>query len=280
MNVVSKILIVVNLLLAVVFLGSAAVFLGARENWKLDYETLKAKSEQETADLREQLSRESGLRAQAVTEANAARQANVDLSGRLEQAEEGYAKISEISNDLRADYERMSQTVADLESQIEARAQEIARLTQEKEAADAARRQALTERNDAVAEKHRLESRIQDDDTQMADFRKQITAMSDQIESLELNLAAYQRLYPAPGTPMPRLTAKVLGANEDLNLVMISIGRDDGVKEGYSFEVYRDNQYVGKIVIDRVEKDYAAGYSLKPLQKMPIEVGDTATTIL
>jgi hypothetical protein len=63
-----------------------------------------------------------------------------------------------------------------------------------------------------------------------------------------------------------------------MNIVVLSIGRDDAVKPGYEFTVFRGSEYVARVVIDKVEKDFCSGYSKKEVEKMPISVGDDATT--
>jgi hypothetical protein len=47
-------------------------------------------------------------------------------------------------------------------------------------------------------------------------------------------------------------------ANE-IGLVVISIGKDDGVLEGDEFTVYRGGDFVAKIQIDRSDRKWSAG---------------------
>ena len=50
------------------------------------------------------------------------------------------------------------------------------------------------------------------------------------------------------------------------------------MKVGFAFTIYRGNVYVARVVIDKVEKESCSGYSMKELEKTPIQVGDEATT--
>jgi len=70
----------------------------------------------------------------------------------------------------------------------------------------------------------------------------------------------------------------VSAVDNKMNIVILSVGRDDKVKEGYKFTIYRGDDYVGQVIIDKVEKDYCSGYSMKAVEKQPIQVGDRATT--
>jgi DNA repair exonuclease SbcCD ATPase subunit len=64
----------------------------------------------------------------------------------------------------------------------------------------------------------------------------------------------------------------------DKDLLEISIGSDDGLKVGHSLDVYRGNQYLGRIKIKRTNPDRAVGQIMKELQRGQIKKGDRVTT--
>ena len=59
--------------------------------------------------------------------------------------------------------------------------------------------------------------------------------------------------------PKKALEAKVTAVANEIGLVVISIGKDDGVLEGDEFTVYRGGDFVAKIVIDRSDRKWSAG---------------------
>ncbi|MBI4565002.1 MAG: hypothetical protein HY716_09960 [Planctomycetes bacterium] len=59
--------------------------------------------------------------------------------------------------------------------------------------------------------------------------------------------------------PRKILSGKVTAVSNEIGLVIISIGRDDGVMESDEFTVYRMSNFVAKIVIDRVDSKWSAG---------------------
>ena len=65
---------------------------------------------------------------------------------------------------------------------------------------------------------------------------------------------------------------------QDKDLVEISIGADDGLKVGHALDVYRGNQYLGRIVIKKTSPDRAVGQIIKELQRGQIKRGDRVTT--
>ncbi len=109
---------------------------------------------------------------------------------------------------------------------------------------------------------------------------KQIVAVQKDLGDTLLELKAYKEQVGELGdiTAKKAIDGVVTGVSTNVNLVMLSVGRDDGVKAGYEFTVYRGGQYVAKIVVDRVEKDHCTGHAKDGVQAAPIHEGDRATT--
>jgi hypothetical protein len=72
----------------------------------------------------------------------------------------------------------------------------------------------------------------------------------------------------------------VTGIDEDLNIVLISVGTDDDVAVGYTFKVFRGGEFVGMLVVDRVGPDWAAGHMDKDESKSFPQRGDDVATKL
>ena len=64
----------------------------------------------------------------------------------------------------------------------------------------------------------------------------------------------------------------------DLNIVMINVGKNDGVEIGMKFTVYRSDKYVAKIQIEKIEAQWASAFSIKEFQADTIRVNDNITT--
>jgi hypothetical protein len=75
----------------------------------------------------------------------------------------------------------------------------------------------------------------------------------------------------------PPIYAKVTSVSEEGHAAILSVGSDDNVKVGYEFTISRGDEYVGKVVIFRVERDLSFGYSKKEVERLPIKAGDDAT---
>ena len=75
--------------------------------------------------------------------------------------------------------------------------------------------------------------------------------------------------------PTKPLEGKVTAVSSGIGLVVISIGRDDGVMEGDEFTVYRGGEFVAKIQIDRADRKWSAGKVV--LKKTDPRVADDAS---
>jgi vacuolar-type H+-ATPase subunit I/STV1 len=280
MSVIAKILIVLNLVLAVVFLGASATFLGQQESWKVKHVELTKTS---TATINDLTAQRDGANRTAREQENLAAQRQeqiADLQGRMEAKENDYTQITESYNTLLGQYERLSQTYKDAVALNESLTQQKNTLINEKDAALTAKRDAIDAKNAAETEQKRLEGELETSKMDNSELAKRHMELADQHESQTVLLEAYVEKFGSLSDVMnpPTIKARVTAVDTNLNIVMLSVGRDDKVKVGFPFTVYRGNEYIGKVIIDKVEADYASGYSVKELEQGAIQVGDEATT--
>jgi len=280
MSVVAKILIVLNLVLAVAFLGASASFLGQKESYKKMYEDTKAELSAQIDVLRQQVDeKENAFR----TQEGLAQQRKTELDtavAKYEQGEADRTKFLEEFNTLQAAHTRLSETYKDALAQIDALRNDKNQLITEKDEALTAKREAISKQNAAETEQKRLESELADKTDEAAGLEAKIVELSKELESAGVMLQAYKDKFGAitEWINVPALAAKVSAVDEKYNIVILSIGRDDGVKPGFEFTVYRGDKYIGKVIVDDVQKDHCSGYSKKELQAGEINVGDDART--
>ena len=76
------------------------------------------------------------------------------------------------------------------------------------------------------------------------------------------------------------INAKVLSVRTDVNVVLLSVGREDKVKEGYQFTVYNGGTYKGKVMVESVYPNMCSARILKELMAdaQTIQEGDNAST--
>jgi len=280
MSVVAKILVVLNLFLAIGFLGASATFLGVQENYKVQLAETSARMQTEIDDLTAQ-KQKLGKDLSDQRALSAEKQANNEgLTAKLEQQLQEMGTLKEGHNQLLGQFELLSQTAKDLKDSINTLSADKDRLIKEKDGAIGEKRTAVDEKNNAVTEQKRLENEILGFQDQVAELEKRLTATATRLEDTDLVVALYRAEFGdiARAKGMKAIAAVVAGSNPDLNIVLLTVGRDDGVELGYKFTIYRNNEYVATVVVDKVEKDHCSGYSQKEVERLPITVGDKGTT--
>lgn len=75
--------------------------------------------------------------------------------------------------------------------------------------------------------------------------------------------------------PRKKLEGKVTAVSAQFKLVIINIGKDQGVLEGDEFTIYRGANFVAKIQIERVDRAWAAGRVVS--QKDDARVADSVS---
>ena len=97
--------------------------------------------------------------------------------------------------------------------------------------------------------------------------------LSDQNDRLRFQLEALARSgATVPAAEQPAQRAKVLAADNDANVVVISVGAEDGVKVGFTYTVSRGNSYVATLKITKVDAKLSSGSV--SLGKSPVAAND------
>jgi hypothetical protein len=116
-----------------------------------------------------------------------------------------------------------------------------------------------------------------------AELRLSAAEHKRQIELDDAALAqAAAAFAPRASAPVERGAGDLPGSirgfvdavNNEVDVVIVSVGKRDGVTEGTEFAVTRDGSPVATIVIDKVFPNYSSG-TFKPFTpKTPIRAGD------
>lgn len=82
---------------------------------------------------------------------------------------------------------------------------------------------------------------------------------------------------PLDGAP-PERNGVVLVVNRPSKLVEISIGYDEGLRDGHTLHVTRGGRYIGKLLVRQTQPDRAVAEILEPYLEGPIQKGDRVDT--
>lgn len=110
----------------------------------------------------------------------------------------------------------------------------------------------------------------------LAEIESKVVEIARDRKRLEEQIAAYVAAgHDSPLAPRRKLEGKVAAVSIQYKLVIINIGKDQGVMVGDDFTVYRDKGFVAKITIDKVERQWSAGRIV--LQKEDPRVADSVS---
>jgi len=189
------------------------------------------------------------------------------------------ARINDLQRMLDSAGTSSSKSDADMQvfvRQLEVQLAQIQELTTKVDEHRAKLAKSLNEKSLATAElqyARQLAERLQQDLEQLEEKHVEMAREKKYLEE-KINAIA-QAGGNVNVAPKKALEAKVTAVANELNLVAISMGKDDGILEGAEFTVYRGGDFVSKIVIDRSDRKWAVGkVVIKNLQKGETRVGD------
>lgn len=113
--------------------------------------------------------------------------------------------------------------------------------------------QKLQDREKAAASARALEQRKElDEDEKKLPALRALRAIQPAVAPLPL---------PAPATPQWDLhvLGRITAIANEISLAVISLGSDDGVRDGDEFTIQRQDQEVGRLKVDRADRKWSAG---------------------
>ncbi len=277
----TKILAIGTLVLSIIYFGVTATLFSYRVNYKslLEKEQqLHKATKQELQEEIDKLKKESESWQTQFIQADTERQVLKDkvqmLNGLLKKNEEAFTTLSK-------DYSSLNKSYLTLTNKLETLIMEKTALENKFQAEQSQRikfeglyTQEL-EKNLALSER---QGQIEQEN---AELSKMLVEKTKESEDLKEKLQKVKELE----IPIPDITIKkksidgfVTLVSNIVNLILISVGQEQDVEVGDQFTVYRKDKYIGKIVIEKVWRDGAAGRSIKEVEKEKIQPGDRVTT--
>ena len=143
----------------------------------------------------------------------------------------------------------------------------------------------INQRN-AESQKIEMENELNKVRQQLADVLKEKTRVEKDLHHytwmieklLDHGIPVAEIVFGSDEKPVAAIPATVLSVRNDVNLVMLGVGKSDGVKKGFRFVIYRGDQYIGKVEVESVFDDMCSGRILPDWTKHEIKEGDTANT--
>ncbi|MHC4780126.1 MAG: hypothetical protein ACYTFG_16265 [Planctomycetota bacterium] len=282
MSTVAKIFVVLNLVFALMYAGVAATLLQKQEHWKYKF----TMEEMEHKDTKSTMN-------STVTEL---RDKNAGLLKEIDNWKTKVDSLETINETLKNDnkniekkWDEMKNNYESLVEKYEALAQDLAQVKRQKDELQQQLNTALSERDDAVHrmdqsidDRQRLQQQLEDLKVDISNLQQRHVDLAKKKAELEWLLTEAQERLGVDAlqgiVAVPKIDGAVIGVSARVNLVVINVGEEDGVRTGFEFTIYRGTSYVGKLVVEKVYPRQAACRVIMDMTKDKVQQGDKVST--
>lgn len=285
MSTMSKVFVVLNLVLSLFLVGTLAAILSHGEDWKAKYDSEAALHKKDKdAD------------AQKFDALNGEKQntdkANRDLINQKQDVESQLQAMKATADQVRNDNNQLRTAIDSINASLKSVQGELADAqahqkslmesneSLKKETADAKKAQM-----DAEDDRARIEGDLKRATDDVAEKERQLKTVTDARDQADAKLTALTKLGVQVdqliGNNVPLIEGKVSDVAKDGSFVVLSVGDHESVKIGYAFDVYRGNDYIGRVVVDNVLPDSStARVTMRNQKGLDFKAMDSATTRL
>lgn len=286
MSPIGRIFVVVNLALAMVFLGwassslaNAHKFRSEKEAVELELSNTKKQLEEDIASLTAARDEAKRLQSQAVEQKNALDTAKKGLEQDITNLRAEKAKLDGDLSGINATLKDFGDREADLVNKLK-------EATDDRVAAVNAKNEAENQREDALQAQRDAEAAKAAADKQIAALQVQLADAGEELGRRDTLIEAFKQVSGLTesevGGNIPTIPAAVLGVvtQNDLTLVHLNAGKNEGVKRGYSFLVYSGATLKGRARVEVVNDATSTAVMTEVVDGRSVAQGDRATTRL
>jgi len=285
MSPIAKLFTVINVVLAGVFLGWAANSLSTTGSWKEKHDkvaaelvTAKAAASEQSGKLLAEKQQLEAARTAILGERDSALADVERLKGQVGDEERK-------NNEMRGDVAKIAASIDNLTAQNKQLAEARDRAQQAARDAEKAKEDAVAAQAAAETKAGELETSLHTAEGTVADLEKSSTSLKQEVDSLNTNLQAlsdYTGAKIGDFTPMPQIDGRVLDVamNVQPGLIAINKGKADGVKTGYTFEIYDGKTYKGQARVEYVHDNMCSALIVRTVDGQKVRQGDSAATRL
>jgi predicted nucleic acid-binding Zn-ribbon protein len=283
MSPIAKLFIVLNVVLAGVFLGFAAKALNTESSYKIQYDTEKKAGEDYKTSSSTEKAKILADKAE-VEKARDAMQGERDAArAEIERLKNQVADQERANNEMRASVDKIAKSIDDVMAKSNALSDARDKAVQAQRDAEKARDEAIAARAASDAKAGELETKLHSSEGQVSDLEKTSTSLKKEVDKLNTNLASLQAATNVKLdeiVSLPQIDGRVLEVSSavDPGLISINKGEADGVKRGFTFEIYDGKTYKGQARVEYVHQNSCSALLIRPVQGQKVRQGDSAST--
>ncbi len=287
MNAWVKVFIVINLVLSALWSAFTMVLYTNRQDWKEQYHTTnKARMDLQNTYEEYKKEKENLLK---------------DKEREIDGFKKDFIAADSARNELADDKVRLEKEILEIKKKVDEKEAELAKLhdnfnkkSDELRDTQLAKEKAQEEAQSSRTIRIDLQEQIVSHEKERSQLIADLSLVKGDKEKLENDLKQKEwtlkklrergidisEIIAGAAEPDVPIHAKVLAVQPNVNVVLISVGKGDKVKEGYRFTVYRGGTYIGKVQVESVYPSYASARILTDLvsENQQIQEGDSAST--
>ena len=277
MTLLGKSFTAVILLLSLAFMVLALVANATHRNWRdvvLGPGGLKERIE--TVETTNRELRDARQRTQATLnrERAARRTALAELQTQLDELDSQLSQAQAENRNLQEENTELSQVDLARAKDLESLRQETERLRNQIRDERQERDQLFAQTLELTDQMNTLKGMVQIQEERNEQLTAQVTRYKEVVDAKGIDINE-----PLDGAP-PARNGNVLVVNRPRELVEVSIGHDDGLRQGHLLDVTRDGRYVTRLRVRNTDPDRAVAEILRDYSEAAIREGDRVFTSL
>jgi len=271
MDTLGKIFVFAVMVMSVVFMSFAIAIFSSHTNWQKESERLQTELEQVTAEREAKESELTTLIDQNAASKKDQEQVVKKLETALQQKD---AELASLKKKREVELSNLDKDIAELseaKDERDAADELVGKLRQEINGLQSKLKKSVNDGASLAAELHQSESELA-----MATERKK--QLEQQVANARVVLQQNGLSLTRPETVIPVVGGVITAVANDL--AEVSIGSDDGLQAGHELEVFRADEYLGRLRVVSVKPDRAVVRVLKDFARGIVQQGDRVATRL
>jgi hypothetical protein len=279
MNLLGKIFVVLIMVMSVVFMTLALAVYATHKNWKDIVEGqngLRAQLQLARTEYDQLKNNYNSLESRLKGEVESARQQVRKLESERVALMDRNAAVQTELDQLKAERRDATAAVAATQQNNQRLAEEVTGLREDIRTNQQARDQAFATTLQATENLHQTKGLLDSTVERNRQLTSQVSNMTSMMDAHGLDPNT------SPDAVVPTVDGLVSQVRQAAGsqLVEVTIGADDGLKQGNTVEVYRGSRYLGRVEILRTSPDRAVGRVDRRFQQGQIQEGDRVATRL
>ena len=276
MNWLGKIFVILIFIMSIVFMTLALAVYATHKNWKDEADTLQTRLRNAQAEYDRLKGEYNQRESQLTAEVESAQQQVRKLEAERVALVDRNSGIQTELDQLKAERREATAAVAATQQNNQRLAQEVTGLRDDIRENQLARDRAFATTLTATEQLHQTKSQL---DSALERSRQLTSQVADYTHIMQSS-GIDPNTSPDAVTPTVNGLVSQVRQTAGAQLVELTIGADDGLKQGNTVEVYRGDRYLGRIEILRTSPDRAVGRVDRRFQQGRIVEGDRVATRL